>query len=222
MPTTINKDDARRGVRDAVRDASEELVKTGSRAARNGADAGGEIVRKDMATGGDAVKNNAEAVERQLHKAAESLRGTMETSTGALGDVAGATRQVTSRAAEQFSQISALQSKVSKEASDRTLQNLQAMMQTGAKLAGGFQSVMQEWTDYTRNAMRCNIEGMTGIMNARSISDLLTAQSDLLNTEMLLMLNTSARISEATARAAKDAGQTIGERTQQRDQRKNS
>src|SRR3954471_2743698 len=156
------------------------------------------------------------------NNAAESLRGTMETSTGALGDVAGATRQVTSRAAEQFSQISALQSKVSKKASDRTLQNLQAMMQTGAKLAGGFQSVMQEWTDYTRNAMRCNIEGMTGIMNARSISDLLTAQSDLLNTEMLLMLNTSARISEATARAAKDAGQTIGERTQQRDQRKNS
>jgi hypothetical protein len=103
MPTTINKDDARRGVRDAVRDASEELVKTGGRAARNGADAGGDIVRKDMATGGDAVKNNAEAAERQLHKAAESLRGTMETSTRALGDVAGATRQVTSRAAEQFS-----------------------------------------------------------------------------------------------------------------------
>ena len=191
MSTTINKDAARR----AVRDASGGPVTTGGKTAGNGADAvGGETVWKDRATtsgasGGDAIRKNADAAERQFHNAAEGLRGTMEASTS--------------------------------EASDRTLRNLEAMMQTGVKLVSGFQSVMREWTDYTRDAMRCNIEGMTGIMSARTMSDLVAAQSDLLNAEVLLMLNSGARISEATARAVKDAGQAIGERTQQRDQQKN-
>jgi hypothetical protein len=188
MSTTINKDAARRG----VRDASDSPVTTGSKTAGNGVDAsGGETVWKDMAaTSGDAIKKNADAAERQLHKAAEGLGGTMEAST--------------------------------REASERTLRNLEAMMQTGVKLAGGFQSVMREWTDYTRDALRCNVEGMASIMSARTMSDLVAAQSDLLNAEVLLMLNSGARISEATARAVKDAGQSIGERTQQRDQQKNS
>jgi len=180
MSTTMNKDAARR----AVRDASDGPGTTGG----NGVDAGGgETFWKERATtsgassGGDAIRKNADAAERQLHKAAEGLHGTMEASTS--------------------------------EASDRTLRNLEAMMQTGVKLVSGFQSVMREWTDYTRDAMRCNIEGMTGIMSARTMSDLVAAQSDLLNAEVLLMLNSGARISEATARAVKDAGQTIGERT---------
>jgi hypothetical protein len=193
MITTMNKDAARR----SLRDASDGPVTTGGRTTGNGVDAGGsQTVWKDMATtsgaatGGDAIKKNTDAAERQLHQAAEGLRGTMEIST--------------------------------KAASDRTLRNLEAMMQTSVKLAGGFRSVMREWTDYTRDAMRCNVEGMTGIMSARTMSDLMAAQSDLLNAEVLLMLNSGARISEATARAVKDAGQTIGERTQQRDRQKNS
>jgi hypothetical protein len=188
MSTTMNKDAARRG----VQDASDGPMTTGGRTTGNGVDAGGgKTVWKDMAaTSGNAIKKSADAAERQLDKAAEGLRGTMEAST--------------------------------REASDRTLRKLEAMMQTGVKLAGGFQSVMREWTDYTRDAMRCNIEGMTGIMSARTMSDLMAAQSDLLNAEVLLMLNSGARISEATARAVKDAGQTIGERTQQWDRQKNS
>src|SRR4051794_81636 len=129
MPTTINKDDARRG----VRDASEELVKPAAGPPATGLMQMARLPGKTWPPGATQLEITRKPRNGSSNKAAESLRGTMETSTGALGDVAGATRQVTSRAAEQFSQISALQSKVSKEASDRTLQNLQAMMQTGAK-----------------------------------------------------------------------------------------
>jgi hypothetical protein len=45
----------------------------------------------------------------------------------------------------------------------------------------------------------------------------MAAQSDLLNAEVQVMLTSSVRISEATARVAKDVAQSIGERTQQRD-----
>ena len=111
-----------------------------------------------------------------------------------------------------------MQDKAFKDLTGRTQQNLGVMMQTGIKLADGYQSIMREWADYTRNAMQCNIDGMNSIMRARSPQDFMAAQSDLLNAEVQVMLNSSVKISEATARVARDAAQSIGEQTQQRDQ----
>ena len=55
-------------------------------------------------------------------------------------------------------------------------------------------------------------------MRARSPQDFMAAQSNLLNAEVHLMLSSRARIAEATARVARDAAQSIGNQTQQRDQ----
>ena len=86
------------------------------------------------------------------------------------------------------------------------------MMKAGVKLADGFQSVMQEWADYTRNAMQCNIDGMNGILRARSPQDLLTAQKDLLKAEVTVMLTSNVRIAEATAKVTEEASKIIGDR----------
>jgi hypothetical protein len=130
--------------------------------------------------------------------------------------VADATREMTGQAAEQLGQMSAMQDKASKELAGRTQQNLGVMMQTGSKLAEGYQSIMREWADYTRSAMQCNIDGMNSIMRARTPQDLMAAQSELLNAEVRVMLDSGVKISEATLRAARDAAQIIGERTRQR------
>ena len=61
--------------------------------------------------------------------------------------------------------------------------------------------------------MQCNIDGMNRIMRARTPQDLMAAQRDLLNAEVRIMLTSGVRISEATIRVAKDAVQSIGERT---------
>ena len=90
------------------------------------------------------------------------------------------------------------------------------MMQTGIKLAEGYQSIMREWADYTRNAMQCNIDGMNSIMRARTPQDLKAAHSELLKAEVPVMLNSCVRISEATLRVAREAAESIGERTRQR------
>jgi hypothetical protein len=74
---------------------------------------------------------------------------------------------------------------------------------------------MQEWADYTRKATQCHIDGMNSILRARTPQDLVVAQSDLLNAEMRVMLNSSVKIAEATARVAKEASQSISERTHQ-------
>ena len=86
------------------------------------------------------------------------------------------------------------------------------MMKAGVKLADGFQSVMQEWADYTRNAMQCNIDGMNGILRARSPQDLLTAQKELLKAKVTVMLTSNVRIAEATAKVTEEASKIIGDR----------
>jgi len=222
MSMIIDKADGRK----TVRDASVAMAKSGGdvapvarKTAHDASQPSGEAVRKVVeATNRDGIRKNAEAAEQNLQKAAEDLRGTIGRSAESAGNVAGAARQVSGRAVEQLGQVSTLQEKAFKDVTGRTQQNLGVMMQTGIKLAGGYQSIMREWADYTRNAVQCHIDGLNSIMRARSPQDFMAAQSNLLNAEVHLMLSSSVKISEAMARVARDAAQSIGDQTQQRDQ----
>ena len=88
-------------------------------------------------------------------------------------------------------------------------------MKTGVKLAEGYQSIMREWADYTRNAMQCNIDGMKSIMRARTPQDLKTAHSELLNAEVRVLLTSGVKISEATLRVAREAADSVNQHARQ-------
>ena len=194
--------------------AGSDTATSGNKTAHDASQAGGETVRNVMeATRGEATRKNAEAAEQSLQKVVEDLRGTVEHSAARLSDAVGTSREISERTDEQLGQMTELRDKASKELASRTQQNLAVMIQTGTRLADGFQAIMREWADYTRNAMQCNIDGMNSIMRARTPQDLMAAQRELLNAEVRIMLTSGVRISEATIRVAKDAVQSIGERT---------
>jgi hypothetical protein len=217
MPTIIKKTDARKTVRntgDAMTKAGSDTAASGNKTAHDASQAGGETVRNVMeATRDEATRKNAETAEQNLQKVVDDLRGTVEHSAARLSDAVGTSREMSERTDEQLGQMTELRDKASKELASRTQQNLAVMIQTGTRLADGFQAIMREWADYTRNAMQCNIDGMNSIMRARTPQDLMAAQRDLLNAEVRIMLTSGVRISEATIRVAKDAVQSIGERT---------
>jgi len=220
MSAIMNKADARKTVRDAsaeVATSGGDVADTGWKIAHDAP--GGQPVRKVVeATSRDMTRKNDGAAEQNLRKAAEGLRGTVRDASETVGDTADVVRQASGRVVEQLGQVSATQEKAVKDVTGRTRQNLGVMMQTGITLASGYQSIMREWADYTRNAVQCHIDGLNSIMRARSPQDFMAAQSDLLNAEVHLMLSSSVKISEATARVARDAAQSIGNQTQQRDQ----
>ena len=211
MPATINKTDTKKTVRDASAEASQQQPSAAT--ARKVVDAANR----------DIARNNAEAAENNLRKAADDMRGTMERATESAGEAAVTTRrmagqvvgqvaeQVAGQVAEKAGEMSAMQNRASKELASRTQQNLGAMMKTGVKLAQGYQSIMQEWADYTRNAMQCNIDGMKSIMRARTPQDLKAAQSELLNAEVRVMLSSGVKISEATLRVAREAADSVNQ-----------
>ena len=219
MPTIMDEADARK----VARDASDDRARASANAAAAGrktthdAPSGGTVRKVMAATGRDVIRQNAGTVEQHLQKAVDGLRGTMGRSAELVSNAADASQQVAQRSADEANQISTQRIEAAREVVSRTQQNLDVMLQTGSRLAGGFQAVLQEWADYTRNAVQCNVDGVNSILRARTLQELMAARSDLLNAEVQVMLTSSVRISEATARVAKDVAQSIGERTQQRD-----
>lgn len=213
MSAIMNKTDTKKTVRDASAEAHQPSAATARKVVE--------------ATSRDIARNNAEAAEQNLRKAADDMRGTMERTAESAGDAAATTRRMTEQVAEQMAEqtaekageMSAMQSRASKELASRTQQNLGVMMKTGVKLAEGYQSIMREWADYTRSAMQCNIDGMQSIMRARTPQDLKAAQSKLLNAEVQVMLSSGVKISEATLRVAREAAESVGEHTRQRSEK---
>jgi hypothetical protein len=190
---------------------------------RGAREAGGEMARivRDADAGRKSVRDAAEA-SRQT-SGVEAIRRTSEraseTASRVANDAADASRQVTQQSADQFGQMFTRQIEASQEVTRHAQQNLDVMMRVGAVLAGGVQSILREWADYAQSAIRRNVDGVNSMMRARTLQDLTSAQSDLLTSELHLLLTSSARISEATAQFAKDVAQGIDERTHQAQRR---
>ena len=180
MSVIMNKADARKTVRDAsagVAKSGGDVAGTGRKIAHDASQPGGQPVRKVVeATSRDMTRKNDGAAEQNLRKAAEDLRGTVRDASETAGDTAEVVRQASGRVVEQLGQVSATQEKAVKDVTGRTQQNLGVMMQTGIKLASGYQSIMREWADYTRNAVQCNVDGINNIMRVRTLQDLMAAQ----------------------------------------------
>ena len=178
-------------------------------------DAAGEMAR--------TVRDAAEASRQTSRSGGEAIRQTAERASGTAsrvaGDAADASQQVAKRSAEQFDQIFTRQFEASQEVIRHAQQNLDVLMQVSGVLAGGFQSILREWADYAQTTARRNVDGVNSLMRARTLQDLASAQSDLLVSEIQLLLDSSIKISEVTAHLARDAAQGIGDRTRQAERR---
>ena len=189
---------------------------------KEASDAAGEVARtsRDTDVGRKNVRDAAEAGRETIRSGGEAIGKTTERAGEAISQIAGdASQQMAKRAAEQFDQMFTRRIEVSQEVARHAQQNLEVLMQAGGVLASGFQSILREWADYAQSAIQRNIDGANSLMRARTLQDLASAQSDLLASELRLLLDSSVRISEATARLARDAAQGINDRTQQAQQR---
>jgi hypothetical protein len=207
------------GAAPAAADTGKKTVREAAETAEKGADVAQQTAEK----GEETFKRGVEASRDTAQKGAEVLRSSTEkaaeTASRFTDDAVGAARKVTDQSAEQFGRVFTLQAKASEEVANRAQQNLDVMLQTSTVLADGFQSVMREWVSYAQTAMQRNIDGVNSILRARTVQDLVAAQSDLISAEVQLLLNSSVKISETTARVANDAAQRINESTKQQARR---
>ena len=196
------------GPRKEVRDAASEMART-----IRDADAGRKSVRDAAEASWPTSRSGGEAIRQTPERASE-------TASRIASDAAEASQPVAKRSAEQFDQMFTRQLEASQDVTRHAQQNLDVLMQVAGVLAGGFPSILREWTDYAQSAMQGNIDGLNHLMRARTVQDLASAQSTLLASELHLLLDRSARISEATARLARDAAQGLSDRGQQAQRRR--
>jgi hypothetical protein len=185
---------------------------------KEASDAAGEVARtsRDTDVGRKNVRDAAEAGRETIRSGGEAIGKTTERTGEAISQIAGDASQ---QMAEQFDQMFTRRIEVSQEVARHAQQNLEVLMQAGGVLASGFQSILREWADYAQSAVQRNVDGVNSLMRARTVQDLASAQSDLLASELRLLLDSSVRISEATAHLARDAAQGINDRTRQAQQR---
>jgi len=153
MPDDMGKGIPRKG----ARDAAGEMAKTVREA-----DANQKKVRDAAEAGQEAIRSGGEAVAKTTESASETVSRLARLAS----DAADASQQMAKGSAEQFGQMFTRQIEVSQEVTRHARQNLDVLMQAGGVLAGGFQSIMQEWTDYTQKAVRHNIDGVNSLMRA--------------------------------------------------------
>src|SRR5687767_10759047 len=120
-------------------------------------DAGRKSVRDAAEAGRDAIRSGGQAIGQTTERASEAV-------SRIASDVADASQQTAKRSAEQFDQRLIRQIEASQEITRHAQRNLDILMQAGGVLAGGFQAILREWTDYAQSAARRNGDGVNSLM----------------------------------------------------------
>lgn len=100
---------------------------------------------------------------------------------------------------------------MSEETVVRAQQTVEMALHTSATLAEGFQEIFREWASYTQGAVQRNVEGMRDLLQARTMTELLERQNNRMRDEMEMLLSSSIRTAELSAKAASNAARRLHE-----------
>jgi hypothetical protein len=127
----------------------------------------------------DIRKNHSESTNRVSEAARAGVREAADQTEDAM-KVGVANMQ---RISEEFSKAFGF-SEQAKELTERATKNLEAVTESGAILARGFQEMSREWLELTQERLQKNSEGLTKLAACRSAQDLAAVQSDLIPGEL--------------------------------------
>lgn len=159
-----------------------------------------------MANEKDASGQAAEGTSRRAGEAASTIA---KASAATLKENAAEAGSIAEEQSRRLGQLFGLQAQISERAVNRSTQTIDTMMQCGSVLADGWQSIFREWVNYTQSAIQRNAEGVGEMMRSRSLDDFVENRDRLLREEMELLMNSSVRISELSAKHLHDAARHL-------------
>jgi hypothetical protein len=202
-------DDRTKNQTNRVTEAAVEATKTGARASA-------DVARKGAETTQRAVEASVEQSEQTARKGVEVAQRTIEVSAEQARNVAEASVQEAQRgldrSSRQFSTVANQATHAAREGTQRTSENLGVAMQVVTTAASGYQSVVTELVEQGQQAFKRNVDAFNQALRVRSTGDLLNIQTRYLHDSLGAVLNTSARISEISAKTATEAASKLQRR----------
>jgi hypothetical protein len=179
-----------------------QMAETAQDAVQEGTRRIKDITNETAAAGQHAVSATAEAAR----VGAETLQHTVQ----AGWDV---TSKLAQRSTDQFMQVFGLSGQQSQEVAHQSSQNIQAIANTSAILARGFQDIVREWLSFTQSRLDENLDRLNALKTCQSIPDLVALQSDLIRENLEELIDKGQQIMERSTEVTHEAARTITAQT---------
>ncbi|HIJ64028.1 MAG TPA: phasin family protein [Rhodospirillaceae bacterium] len=184
--------------------------------AAGGHDSGGRPQGNEKA---DERKSRGEQPQNPLEAAAaeaeDAIRQTAETNRRLADHGISRVGDLARRQEEQGQTLLTASTQAYRELTDFSRADLDALLQSSARLAQGLQEVSWEISNLTQQSVRLGMQLASNLMECRTVEDMVGVQRDFVKETVDTLLAESARIFSMSSRVASDAVTPLGERASQ-------
>lgn len=159
------------------------------------------------------TEHQAHPVETQ--EVEENLRRTAETGRRLTDQTLNRMEDMAERQEQQGRTLLAASTEAYRELTDFSRADLDALLQSGARLAQGLQEVGWEVTNLTQQTVRLGLQLASNLLECRTMEDMVGVHRDFIKETVDTVLAESARIFSVSSRVASEAVTPLGERASQ-------
>jgi hypothetical protein len=169
------------------------------------AQAGQETTRKAAAQAEQAARTMADAAERTTRAGADIIQRNAEQLRQAFEAGGEAAARTAERAFSQFARAFGVVAGENQHAMQQSSRNVEAILQSGAVLADGVQTISRELVTFAQHRAERNMDRLEALTGCRSVQDFIAAQTDMVRDHMEDFLQTTKRIAEVSTRMVDEA-----------------
>lgn len=114
--------------------------------------------------------------------------------------------------AERAKTLMSASTKAYQDVAGSSKDDVEAIMQSGARLAQGMQEVGWEMVNFTNESLRCGLRAANDLMECRSVEDMVAVQRDYVKESVDIFLSESAKLLRMTSSTANEAVTPISQR----------
>jgi phasin family protein len=119
-----------------------------------------------------------------------------------------------SRSTDQFGRTFGWRGDEAKQATDRSVQNTQTVLNSATAVSKGVNEISREYFQFARRQMETNIDRMNELWNCRTPHELAALQSEFVRDTVASALESSRRVADMSLKVADDAGKRIADNMQ--------
>lgn len=190
---------------DSAKDQGERTIEAGTEMTQQAAEAGQQAAEQ----GARAMRETSEQTARMGRDMAEQAA---QIGRQAADQAIRQSQDMAQQQAEQLRDLMSAQTRAYSEVAESSRDDVDAILQSGQRLAKGMQDMGWEWMQWTQQNFRRSLRVANTLMECRSVEDLVAIQRDFMRESVDTLMNESARLLQMSSQVASDAVNPIHQR----------